>query len=120
MSIDQITLDILWSRLISTVNEQAAALMRERAGEIAPLLTQEQGKPLAEAKAETLAAADITEWFAEEPAPTVPMPPPPANRLLTPRRSTRGRRSGGAAVPVTARPRSSGSPSDRRSSRSRR
>jgi succinate-semialdehyde dehydrogenase/glutarate-semialdehyde dehydrogenase len=40
--------------------------MRERAGEIAPLLTQEQGKPLVEAKAETLAAADVIEWFAEE------------------------------------------------------
>ena len=25
---DQITLDILWNRLIATVNEQAAALMR--------------------------------------------------------------------------------------------
>jgi succinate-semialdehyde dehydrogenase/glutarate-semialdehyde dehydrogenase len=40
--------------------------MRERAAEIAPLLTQEQGKPLAEAKAEAAAAADIIEWFAEE------------------------------------------------------
>src|SRR5439155_5738341 len=38
----------------------------ERAGDIAPLLTQEQGKPLVEAKAETLAAADVIEWFAEE------------------------------------------------------
>jgi succinate-semialdehyde dehydrogenase/glutarate-semialdehyde dehydrogenase len=50
----------------SRIMRKAAALVRERAGEIAPLLTQEQGKPLAEAKAETLAAADITEWFAEE------------------------------------------------------
>jgi succinate-semialdehyde dehydrogenase/glutarate-semialdehyde dehydrogenase len=31
-----------------------------------PLLTQEQGKPLPEAKMETLAAADIIEWFADE------------------------------------------------------
>ena len=31
-----------------------------------PLLTQEQGKPLAEAKGETVAAADIIEWFADE------------------------------------------------------
>ena len=50
----------------SKIMRKAAALMRERAGEIAPLLTQEQGKPLAEAKGETMAAADIIEWFAEE------------------------------------------------------
>src|SRR5688572_17383060 len=50
----------------SKIMRKAAALIRERAGEIAPLLTQEQGKPLAEAKGETLAAADIIEWFAEE------------------------------------------------------
>ncbi|MDA0234194.1 MAG: NAD-dependent succinate-semialdehyde dehydrogenase [Proteobacteria bacterium] len=45
---------------------RAAALMRERAGDIARVLTQEQGKPLPEAKMETLAAADIIEWFADE------------------------------------------------------
>jgi succinate-semialdehyde dehydrogenase/glutarate-semialdehyde dehydrogenase len=50
----------------SKIMRKAAALIRERAGDIAPLLTQEQGKPLAEAKAETLAAGDIIEWFAEE------------------------------------------------------
>jgi succinate-semialdehyde dehydrogenase/glutarate-semialdehyde dehydrogenase len=44
----------------------AAGLMRERAGAIAALLTQEQGKPLAEAKGEAMAAADILEWFADE------------------------------------------------------
>ena len=44
----------------------AASLIRERAGEIAPLLTQEQGKPLAEAKGETLAAADLIDWVADE------------------------------------------------------
>jgi succinate-semialdehyde dehydrogenase/glutarate-semialdehyde dehydrogenase len=44
----------------------AAGLMRERAGAIAALLTQEQGKPLAEAKGEAMAAADIIEWFADE------------------------------------------------------
>ncbi|WP_284617806.1 NAD-dependent succinate-semialdehyde dehydrogenase [Aquabacterium humicola] len=44
----------------------AATLLRERAGEIAALMTQEQGKPLAEAKVETLSAADIIEWFADE------------------------------------------------------
>jgi succinate-semialdehyde dehydrogenase/glutarate-semialdehyde dehydrogenase len=50
----------------SKIMRKAAGLMRERAGEIAPLLTQEQGKPLAEAKGEAMAAADIIEWFAEE------------------------------------------------------
>ncbi|MDB5912784.1 MAG: gabD, partial [Ramlibacter sp.] len=41
-------------------------LMRERADEIGRVLTQEQGKPLIEAKGEAFAAADIIEWFAEE------------------------------------------------------
>ena len=50
----------------SKIMRKAAALVRERAGQIAPLLTQENGKPLPEAKVEVLAAADITEWFAEE------------------------------------------------------
>lgn len=44
----------------------AAALMRERCDRIASVLTQEQGKPLVEARLETLAAADIIEWFADE------------------------------------------------------
>ncbi|WP_395689294.1 NAD-dependent succinate-semialdehyde dehydrogenase [Caenimonas koreensis] len=48
------------------IMRKAAALMRERAGDIALLLTQEQGKPLAEAKGEAMAAADIIEWFADE------------------------------------------------------
>src|SRR5262245_15439862 len=60
----------VWSDMVpaerSKIMRKAAVLMRERAAEIAPLLTQEQGKPLAEAKGETLAAADIIEWFAEE------------------------------------------------------
>jgi succinate-semialdehyde dehydrogenase/glutarate-semialdehyde dehydrogenase len=50
----------------SAVMRRAAALMRERAGDIARLMTQEQGKPLAEAKAEALMSAEIIEWFAEE------------------------------------------------------
>ena len=41
-------------------------LLRERADAIAPLLTLEQGKPLAEAKGEVLAGADVIDWFAEE------------------------------------------------------
>jgi succinate-semialdehyde dehydrogenase/glutarate-semialdehyde dehydrogenase len=48
------------------IMRKAAALVRERVGEIASLLTQEQGKPLAEAKTETLAACDILDWFADE------------------------------------------------------
>jgi len=50
----------------SKIMRGAAALMRQRAVETAHVLTQEQGKPLAEAKVECLAAADIIEWFAEE------------------------------------------------------
>ncbi|MBS0609969.1 MAG: aldehyde dehydrogenase family protein, partial [Proteobacteria bacterium] len=45
---------------------RAAALVRERADAIAAIMTQEQGKPRAEARIETLAAADIIEWFADE------------------------------------------------------
>lgn len=50
----------------SRIMRRAAELMRERAADIAVLLTQEQGKPVAEAKGEGMAAADIIEWFAEE------------------------------------------------------
>ena len=48
------------------IMRKAAAIMRERNDEIAPLLTMEQGKTLAEAKMEAMAAADVIEWFAEE------------------------------------------------------
>jgi len=48
------------------IMHKAAGLMRERADTIAVLMVREQGKTLAEAKAETLSAADIIEWFAEE------------------------------------------------------
>jgi succinate-semialdehyde dehydrogenase/glutarate-semialdehyde dehydrogenase len=50
----------------SKIMRKAAGLIRERADEIAMLMTQEQGKPLAEAKGETMAGADTIEWFAEE------------------------------------------------------
>ncbi|MBK0394055.1 NAD-dependent succinate-semialdehyde dehydrogenase [Ramlibacter algicola] len=50
----------------SVIMRKAAGFMRERAEAIGRLLTQEQGKPLAEAKGEAMAAADIIEWFAEE------------------------------------------------------
>jgi succinate-semialdehyde dehydrogenase/glutarate-semialdehyde dehydrogenase len=45
---------------------KAGDIIRSRADEIANLMTLEQGKPLAEAKMETLAAGDIMDWFAEE------------------------------------------------------
>ena len=50
----------------SKIMRKAAGLMRERAEAIATLMTMEQGKVLAEARIETLAAADVIEWFAEE------------------------------------------------------
>ncbi|WP_424813996.1 NAD-dependent succinate-semialdehyde dehydrogenase [Roseococcus sp. YIM B11640] len=50
----------------SKIMRKAADLLRARADEIAPLMTLEQGKPLDQAKMETLAGADIIEWFAEE------------------------------------------------------
>src|SRR5213075_3107560 len=48
------------------VLKKTADLMRDRADAIAKTLTMEQGKPLAEAKAEVLHSADTFEWFAEE------------------------------------------------------
>ena len=45
---------------------KAAGLLRERADAIARMMTQEQGKPLAEARVEVLAGAGIIEWFADE------------------------------------------------------
>ncbi|WP_435008503.1 NAD-dependent succinate-semialdehyde dehydrogenase [Tundrisphaera lichenicola] len=46
--------------------KKTADLIRERADAIARTMTREQGKPLPEAKGETLATADTFEWFAEE------------------------------------------------------
>ncbi|RPI44403.1 MAG: NAD-dependent succinate-semialdehyde dehydrogenase [Betaproteobacteria bacterium] len=48
------------------IMRKAAELLRSRAESIAPLLTMEQGKPLAEAKQEALSGADVIDWFAEE------------------------------------------------------
>src|SRR5712692_815325 len=50
----------------SKILRKAADLVRARADDIARILTTEQGKPLAEAKGETMAGADIIDWFAEE------------------------------------------------------
>ncbi|AJK50959.1 NAD-dependent succinate-semialdehyde dehydrogenase [Burkholderia plantarii] len=60
----------VWRRTVpaerARVLKGAAALIRERAGRIATLLTLEEGKPLAESRDEVLRAADYFEWFAEE------------------------------------------------------
>ncbi|HTI02244.1 MAG TPA: NAD-dependent succinate-semialdehyde dehydrogenase [Acidisoma sp.] len=48
------------------IMRRAAALMRERVEQIAPLMTMEQGKPLAEARIETALSADIIDWLAGE------------------------------------------------------
>lgn len=45
---------------------RTAALLRERAEHIGAILTQEQGKPLAEAKAEAAGSAQLFDWYAEE------------------------------------------------------
>jgi succinate-semialdehyde dehydrogenase/glutarate-semialdehyde dehydrogenase len=50
----------------SKVLRKAGDIIRSRADDIARLMTLEQGKPLAEAKMETLAAGDVMDWFAEE------------------------------------------------------
>lgn len=55
-----------------TAKERAAILMKwfqllhANADDLARIMTAEQGKPLAEAKVETMASADIIEWFADE------------------------------------------------------
>ena len=48
------------------VLRKAANLVRERADKIARIMTQEQGKVIAEARVEVLTTADIIEWYAEE------------------------------------------------------
>ena len=50
----------------SKLMRKAANLLRERADDIARIMTLEQGKPLIEAKGEVLAGADVIDWFAEE------------------------------------------------------
>ncbi len=50
----------------SKLMRAAAVLLRERTDAIAHLMTLEQGKPLAESRAEIMMASDIIEWFADE------------------------------------------------------
>ena len=70
----------------SKVLRKAAQLLRERAESIAQLLTQEQGKPLMEAKMEVMGGADTIEWFAEEGKRTygrvIPARMPGVNQLV--------------------------------------
>lgn len=59
-----------WKRtsplLRSQLMRRAAELLREKAEIIAVMMSAEHGKPIAHAKGETLAGADIIDWFAEE------------------------------------------------------
>jgi len=61
------------------VMRRAASILRERADAIASLMTQEQGKPLAEARGEILTAADVIEWASEEGRRTYGRLVPPRN-----------------------------------------
>jgi len=53
-----------WTR--SAAVRRVAEVLRARADSIAAVLTEEQGKPLTEAKGEVLAAADQFDWYADE------------------------------------------------------
>ncbi|GAA2642850.1 NAD-dependent succinate-semialdehyde dehydrogenase [Paractinoplanes durhamensis] len=53
-----------WER--SRVLRRTAELIRDRVEQIALVMTTEQGKPLAESRAETLATADQYDWYADE------------------------------------------------------
>ncbi len=60
----------VWRRISAferyKIMRKAATLLRDRIELIAQLMTQEQGKPLAEARMEINAGADTIDWFAEE------------------------------------------------------
>ena len=63
----------------TAVMRRASGLLRQRVDAIAGLLTQEQGKPLAESRVEVLAGADIIDWFADEGQRTYGRVVPPRN-----------------------------------------
>ncbi|CAH2770387.1 MAG: 2,5-dioxovalerate dehydrogenase (EC [uncultured Caballeronia sp.] len=50
----------------SKLMRRAAQNLRDRAEEVAAIMTMEQGKPLVESRIEVLGAADTIDWFAEE------------------------------------------------------
>jgi succinate-semialdehyde dehydrogenase/glutarate-semialdehyde dehydrogenase len=60
----------LWRRMPAFdragIMRRAAALLRERVETVARLMTLEQGKPIAESRAEVLNGAGTIEWCAEE------------------------------------------------------
>ncbi|HWU65357.1 MAG TPA: NAD-dependent succinate-semialdehyde dehydrogenase [Ensifer sp.] len=60
----------VWSRTSAferaKIMRRAAAILRERVEDISRWMTIEQGKPLAQSRQETLAGADIIDWFAGE------------------------------------------------------
>jgi len=64
---------------------RAAGLLRERLESISAVMSSEQGKPLQEARAETLRAAELIEWAAEEGRRTYgqTIPAPDGTRYLT-------------------------------------
>ncbi len=59
-----------WSRTApgrrAEIMRRAAAILRDRAGDIAHSITLEQGKPVGQAKVEVMRACDMIEWDAEE------------------------------------------------------
>lgn len=74
------------SRTRSNVLRKAFELMVERVDEIALIMTLENGKTLADARAETLYAAEFFRWFSEEAvriSGESRMAPSGANRILT-------------------------------------
>lgn len=50
----------------AAILKKAAELIRERADELAPVMTRECGKPLIESRGEWVVTGDLLEWFAEE------------------------------------------------------
>ena len=50
----------------AAILHRAAKLLKERAEDIGRVMTQEQGKALAEAKGEVLGSASLFDWYAEE------------------------------------------------------
>ena len=50
----------------ATILRTTAQLLRKRTDQIAAIMTQEQGKPLAESRAEVAGAASMFDWYAEE------------------------------------------------------
>jgi succinate-semialdehyde dehydrogenase/glutarate-semialdehyde dehydrogenase len=50
----------------AAILHKAAALLRERADQIGRVMTQEQGKPLAESRSEVLGSAQLFDWYGED------------------------------------------------------